>query len=470
MRAPAGRRRGSQPRDEAAHFVMSDLALSDDHAMLLHGHGRGESKIYPGHRAVFSANPRAVQGGGANESPRQTRSSCAQAIWKNDAALLPMSAEAKLFSPDGYAGIRNVSGVFCSQEGGHIDAVPAQDDQHKSRESDLLLFDWPELDDLEDLDTDLRKLDSAFELGIDYFDHPMWSSICSPDVQLVPSSHSDNPHPSNVANDQQLSWKKGKDTPLNSSSSSVEIEHFPGLSDADLLCPFDFHDMLVPTSSSVMCNDQIIMSSSAARSSIMCNDESIMSSSAARSGADDLVSAYVSTKNSQPRATPDMILDEMAGNPLEMYFPPLATCEQPQVPMSGTASTLAGDGALNGAAMHSGSNGRRSSGGVRENARPSSVPEAAPVPVRHLGFQKLQEGMNQLDVGTKACIRDALYRLAYSVEQRHQAVEQNVGSSAANRLSTSSVWAETERSPMDRSVAQLLLQKPLDRRTANRAA
>ncbi|KAM3225195.1 hypothetical protein ACQJBY_058128 [Aegilops geniculata] len=465
MHAPAGRRRGFQPRDEATHFVMSDFAPSNDHAMLLHGHGRDESKIYPGRRAVFSANPRAIQGGGFNESPRQTRNSCAQSTRKNDAAVLPTSTEAKLFSADGYAGIRNVSEVICSPEWGHTGRT--QDDQHKNKESDPLLFDWPELDDLEDLDTDLRKLDSAFEIGSDYFDDPMWPSICSPDVQLVPSRHSDCPHPSNVANesatnpdtaDQHPSRKKGKETPPNSSSSSVEIEHFPRLSDADLLCPIDFHDMLVPTSSS----------------SVMCNDEIIMSSSAARASPDDLVSAYIPTKNNQPRATPDMILDEMAGNPLEMYFPPLATYEQPQMPMSvtGTASTLAGDGALNGAAMHSGSRGRRSSGGVRENAGPSSVPEAAPAPVRNLGFQKLQEGMNQLDVGTKACIRDALYRLANSVEHRHQVVEPNVGSSAANRLSTStsSVWAEAERSPMERSVAQLLLKKPMDQRTANRAA
>lgn len=199
---------------------------------------------------------------------------------------------------------------------------------------------------------------------------------------------------------QQSSRKKGRETPLNCSSTSVEIEHFPRLSDADILCPFDFHDMLVPTSSSVMCNDEIIMSSSAARSR-----------------ADGLVSPYVSTKNNQPRATPDMILDEMAGNPLEMYFPPLATYEQPQVPMSGTASTLpegfAGDGALNGAGLQFGSKpskGRRSSGGARENARPSSVSEAAPAPVKHLGFQKLQEGMNQVTEIHSACIQ---HRLAY---------------------------------------------------------
>jgi hypothetical protein len=49
----------------------------------------------------------------------------------------------------------------------------------------------------------------------------------------------------------------------------------------------------------------------------------------------------------------------------------------------------------------------------------------------------------QLDVGTKTCIRDALYRLANNVEQRH-CVDQNVGSSgAASRqvyLSTSETY------------------------------
>ncbi|KAE8787234.1 Peroxidase 1 [Hordeum vulgare] len=440
---------------------------------------------------------------------------------------LEKGAEARLFSADGYAGIRNGSGVTICSPQGSDDPVRAQDDRPKNKESDLLLFDWPELDDLEDLQTDPRKLDSAFEMGSDYFDDSMCASICSPDVQLVPRSKFDNHrhsicasvcspdvsfnlHSSSVAFrsssdtdtiDQHPSRKKGKETPLNSSSSSVEMEHFPRLSDADLLSPFFFHDMVISESSSIM------------------GDNEIMSSSAARSGPDDFASAYsyVSTKDNQPRATPDMILEEMSGNPLDMYFPPFTTYQQPQVPMSGAASTLpegfAGGGALKGAGLQFGSKppkGSRSSGRA-----PSSIPEAAPAPVKHLGFQKLQEGMNQLDVGTKTCIRDALYRLASSVEHKHQVVEQDVGSSAANRqvhdmtcmstsetfllmipsssvsstgnmsldpgsdvsgiagrlnINTLSVWAETKTNPMDRSVAQLLLQKPLDRRTADRRA
>ncbi|KAI4966611.1 hypothetical protein ZWY2020_037851 [Hordeum vulgare] len=447
MHATAGARRGFQPRDEATDLALRHFALSNDHACTML-HGRDEPKVtYPGHRhpSAFSANPRPVRhpGGGANESPRQMWPFFAQTTWKND----------------------------------------AQDDRPKNKENDLLLFDWPELDDLEDLQTDPRKLDSAFEMGSDYFDDSMCASICSPDVQLVPRKFDNhrhsicasvcspdvsfNLHSSSVAfrsssdtdtTDQHPSRKKGKETPLNSSSSSVEMEHFPRLSDADLLSPFFFHDMVISASSSIM------------------GDNEIMSSSAARSGPDDFASAYsyVSTKDNQPRATPDMILEEMSGNPLDMYFPPFTTYQQPQVPMSGAASTLpegfAGGGALKGAGLQFGSKppkGSRSSGRA-----PSSIPEAAPAPVKHLGFQKLQEGMNQLDVGTKTCIRDALYRLASSVEHKHQVVEQDVGSSAANRLNinTLSVWAETKTNPMDRSVAQLLLQKPLDRRTADRRA
>lgn len=152
-----------------------------------------------------------------------------------------------------------------------------------------------------------------------------------------------------------------------------------------------------------------------------------------------------STKKKKPDAmAPDMILDEMAGNPLEMYFPPLTTYEQlPEDPPRSAAMALEA---------------------------------VAAAPVKHLGFQKLQEGMNQvhrrsgdcasltllcsqsqrvcliiivcinysdlllqLDVGTKTCIRDALYRLAHSVEQTHCVGQQQltgggiVGSSGPNR-------------------------------------
>ncbi|XP_047079921.1 protein LNK1-like [Lolium rigidum] len=484
MHAPVVGRRGGffQPRDEVSHLAIGDFALSNDHAMPLF-QGRDKSKMYPANpgpllQGVGAArNSTAVYGGGtaADVVSHGKGNFCAQ-IQNKDVAVT-MSAEAGLFP----AGIGNVSDIICSPPQG--DTVRSQD-EHRNKGGDLFLFDWPELAPLEGVETELRKLGSPFELGgNNYFDDPMWPSICSPDAQLVPSIRFDNDlNPSTVAsksaaypilidltvpdttdqinmatpmNTQQPSKNKEKESPLNRSSSE-EIQHFPRVSDADLLCPFD--DMLVSTSSSTMYR----------------NDEMIPSSATARSWPDDVASAYApqssTKKKKKPHATtPDMFLDEMSENPLEMYFPQV---KQPQMHHQLLPEVcFAGDGAgLNSSGLELGSKGRGCSGGLRESPLPSSIAKAAPV--KNLRFQKLQEGMNQLDVGTKTCIRDALYRLANNVEQRH-CVDQNVGSSsAASRqvIKTSSVWTETQGSPMDRSVAQLLLQKPLYRKTTGRQA
>ncbi|PWZ27182.1 Protein LNK1 [Zea mays] len=84
--------------------------------------------------------------------------------------------------------------------------------------------------------------------------------------------------------------------------------------------------------------------------------------------------------------------------------------------------------------------------------------------VRDISFRKLQHGMNQLDLATRGRIRDSLYRLASSLEQRHCG---GLGSSGSNRFASGGGgFAETQADPMDRSVARLLLQKPSYRKTA----
>jgi hypothetical protein len=158
---------------QASHFVMSDFALTNDHAMMLQG--RDKSKMYP-------ANSGAVlQGGGIRSNAvygdgRATgvvshgRGDLCPQAQKNDVAV-PMStpsrlqnifirsnlrvvlydllqprmragAEATLFSPQLYAGTEN-------------GAVRPQDEQ-RNRGNDLLLFDWPELSPLEDFEASLR--------------------------------------------------------------------------------------------------------------------------------------------------------------------------------------------------------------------------------------------------------------------------------------------------------------------------
>jgi len=151
-----------------------------------------------------------------------------------------------------------------------------------------------------------------------------------------------------------------------------------------------------------------------------------------------------------------MILEEIAGNPLGMYFPPLATYQEPEKPTSDATSALkhrfpeefAGSRALNCAES--------------QLCQPSSAVVLEAVPVKELGFHKLQEGMNQLDLATKGRIRDALYRLANGVEQRHVAAGSSgrVGSSGSKRFRSGHGWTETQTNPMDQSVAQLLLKKP----------
>ncbi|KAE9615558.1 hypothetical protein Lalb_Chr04g0256571 [Lupinus albus] len=87
-------------------------------------------------------------------------------------------------------------------------------------------------------------------------------------------------------------------------------------------------------------------------------------------------------------------------------------------------------------------------------------------------FCQLQQIMDQLDIRTKLCIRDSLYRLAKSAEQRHD-VDTNgqIGGDAemckaikipnANRC-TGFMVLETNTNPIDRSIAHLLFHRPSD--------
>lgn len=86
-------------------------------------------------------------------------------------------------------------------------------------------------------------------------------------------------------------------------------------------------------------------------------------------------------------------------------------------------------------------------------------------------FRQLQQVMEQLDLRTKLCIRDSLYRLARSAEQRHN--NPSLSSSAAyisdvcgplmaerTNKCTGLMDMETDTNPIDRSVAHLLFHRP----------
>uniref|UniRef100_A0A5B6ZCE4 Protein LNK1 n=1 Tax=Davidia involucrata TaxID=16924 RepID=A0A5B6ZCE4_DAVIN len=86
-------------------------------------------------------------------------------------------------------------------------------------------------------------------------------------------------------------------------------------------------------------------------------------------------------------------------------------------------------------------------------------------------FCQLQHIMEQLDIRTKLCIRDSLYRLARSAEQRHNYANLNGGSRDDRETSgalmdeetnkcTGFMDMETNTNPIDRSIAHLLFHRP----------
>lgn len=86
-------------------------------------------------------------------------------------------------------------------------------------------------------------------------------------------------------------------------------------------------------------------------------------------------------------------------------------------------------------------------------------------------FRQLQQVMEQLDLRTKLCIRDSLYRLARSAEQRHNYA--NLGGGCTDyrdadgalivegtNKCTGFMDMETDTNPIDRSIAHLLFHRP----------
>ncbi|KAG7539141.1 hypothetical protein ISN44_As13g028150 [Arabidopsis suecica] len=83
-------------------------------------------------------------------------------------------------------------------------------------------------------------------------------------------------------------------------------------------------------------------------------------------------------------------------------------------------------------------------------------------------FRQLQQVIEQLDVRTKLCIRDSLYRLAKSAEQRHHGgnrPEKVAGSHLVTGETDKYAGfmdIETDTNPIDRSIAHLLFHRPSD--------
>ncbi|KAI7757210.1 hypothetical protein M8C21_023718 [Ambrosia artemisiifolia] len=84
-------------------------------------------------------------------------------------------------------------------------------------------------------------------------------------------------------------------------------------------------------------------------------------------------------------------------------------------------------------------------------------------------YRQLRHVTEQLDLRTKLCIRDSLYRLARSAEQRHNNPSLSSGATDVNDLggplmsektNNGFMDMETDTNPIDRSIAHLLFHRP----------
>ncbi|KAE8686806.1 Dentin sialophosphoprotein-related, putative isoform 2 [Hibiscus syriacus] len=109
------------------------------------------------------------------------------------------------------------------------------------------------------------------------------------------------------------------------------------------------------------------------------------------------------------------------------------------------------------------------------NARESScaISPLDEVSQEATSFRQLQQVMEKLDIRTKLCIRDSLYRLATSGKQRHNCSKMKGGIGDEKDASGSLVADETNKctgfmdmetdtNPIDRSIAHLLFHRPSD--------
>lgn len=108
---------------------------------------------------------------------------------------------------------------------------------------------------------------------------------------------------------------------------------------------------------------------------------------------------------------------------------------------------------------------------IQESSCMSSVLDE--VSIDATSFQQLQNVMEKLDIRTKLCIRDSLYRLARSAERKHKCFNPTSGdkedkvtggallSDGTNKC-TGFMDMETDTNPIDRSIAHLLFHRPSD--------
>lgn len=321
-------------------------------------------------------------------------------------------------------------------------ATPAENDLNffngdhwDKEESDMSYYGWPVIENFEDVDRIYRTCDSTTGPGIVYDDGLGWFSS----AQAVEGSK--------AALNSSFRFQVSDADILSSVTEGPEVSGhniYPVTNDGDM--------KPVPWKAStkkLAANDLPVGTTSS-----KTNESEIMLQ--IDRGKQNLTASGVQEKglSHQPGAGDEFMAQTAGSGSL--------SCQE-QVPNCETGAELYGE--FDGYSM--GIQAELDSFNMQESCSVNPLFDEASQ--ESVSFHNLQYVMEQLDSRTKLCIRDSLYRLARSAEQRNESGNSNgsvddqdvspLTSDGTNKC-TGLMDMETDTNPIDRSIAHLLFYRP----------
>ncbi|KAG8063193.1 hypothetical protein GUJ93_ZPchr0003g18522 [Zizania palustris] len=363
---------------------------------------------------------------------------------------------------------------------------------HGYGDNDLNYIDWPGIDNFEDVDTLFRRCDSTYgQQQLQNTDELSWipssDDIYSSDVALQPGFDSYSDY--GILDDlSAFHCTDDKSLPTADPSAAVCDKEFDGTylfneqRNEDVYGEQDFQgDAMELLSSNQMCGgheslDMIGNQYSSENGTEQPEDQkfSIASASASQlSSSQNLLKK----KNPLDSTSPSNITSESYQERSCQFIPSGASFAQRNLKVQKKGTSL-GTGQLISDSVMAGHPGHQTL------TRSASYPcENHEIGKRALGkrveensFRQLQDAVSQLDVKTKRCIRDGLYRLARSAQNRqvfpNTMANNGVGHNIKDiqNAETSDKFVdlgsiETQTNPIDRSIALLLFHQPSEHNT-----
>ncbi|KAI3755283.1 hypothetical protein L1987_55079 [Smallanthus sonchifolius] len=357
----------------------------------------------------------------------------------------------------------NSGSGLCTDEGIHKDSSGAVDrnsyndlnlfsnDGDNKESSDLLYYGWPDVGSFEDVDRMLRNYDSSFGLGVTGNDDELvWFTSEDPARGLEETLNMDLKLPcsepsalTNVSQDHEPRESDNK-------TSSFVSENNDELKDKDQKEQSRQH-YLTEGLNAGHCLGNWHQNKNLGHDSV----DYMQSSGYLHQGHDHV--PIQSTGGSMMTGIKSEIKASSQVHSMESSSQPLFTGNQNQ--SGDTEGTRKGASAeLDSLDMPDGS---------------SLSSELDEISLEATAFRQLQQVMLQLDLRTKLCIRDSLYRLARSAEQRHNYAGINDSAASCGGTDRALVTEgaskytglmdmETDTNPIDRTVAHLLFHRPSD--------